>query len=169
MSWIRIHNRAINKVNVQLSNAGFVYHYENHVSNYTEFFVAGIGWDFMAVFDCDDTVIDPAKGNRNMGINIGLIVLGALGTLAGIVLTVATVGAAAEVAIAGVTLTVTTIKTIAGASAVIGGITAVAGITMTIDAEFSVPAQITGLYGIYDYEIYLDGEVTQVTDLQTKK
>jgi hypothetical protein len=168
MSWVRIHNRANVPVNVSLSNAGFVYHYQNTVTSYWEFWVAAIGWDFAAVFDCDATKIDPKKGNIVLGVNIGLAVLGTLVTVAGLIVTVLTVGAATPVVLAGVEITgaaLTAIKVITGVAAGITAMETIAGIVMVIDASTTVPAQITGLYGGYDYEIYIDGQFVQnVTD-----
>jgi hypothetical protein len=170
MSWIRIHNRANVAVNVQLSNAGFVYHYENNVKTYTEFFVAAIGWDFKAVRASDDTKIDPSSGNISLGFNVGLLVIGTLVTVAGIVLTVATMGGGTPIAVGGVELTgaaLTAIRVAAGVTAGATAFTTVGSIVMALGPGVLAPATITGLYGGNDYEIYIDGTFTQGLDTTT--
>jgi hypothetical protein len=172
MAWIRIHNRANYPVNVQLSNAGFIYFYENSVKTYTEFFVAGIGWDFDAVFDCDRTKIDPAKGNKSLGVNIGFAVLGVLGAAAGVALTIVTLGAAAPagaaLTVGGVTLSATALGAIGTAIGAAGVVTAAGGIGLAIAQGVTTPARVTGLYGANDYEIYIDGHFKEVDQIKAK-
>jgi len=103
-----------------------------------------------------------------LGVNIGLAVVGTLFTVAGLIVTILTVGAATPVVLAGVEITgaaLTAIKVMTGVAAGITAMETIAGIVMVIDASTTVPAQIRGLFGGYDYEIYIDGQFVQnVTD-----
>jgi hypothetical protein len=170
---ITITNRANVPIHVQLSNANFIYFHQNYVQPQAQAVfdnVAAIGWDFNAVFACKDTEIDPSKNNLSMGFNVGLLVVGAIATAAGIAATIVTAGAASPLVIGGVELTGVALAAVIAASAVGAGGAATAtigGFVVTLLPGVATPAGVTGLYGGYDYNIYIDGQFTQNVDTAT--
>jgi hypothetical protein len=173
MGRITIDNRANVPIHVQLSNANFIYFHQNYVQPQTRISfadVAAIGWDFNAVFACTDTEIDPSQNNKNMGINVGLLVIGAIATAAGIAVTIATAGAATPLVIGGVEVTGAALGAVIAASAVAAGgsgTATIGGFVVTLLPGTAKPAGVNGLYGGYDYNIYIDGTFTQAVNTAT--
>ncbi len=149
MARIRITNRTGFPIHVGLSNAGVVHHYQNYVNDYAEFDVASTGWDFTAVYATREAEF---TWHANVSKLLESILLTTAGTAIGIA------GLVAPIVSGG-----------GGGAVIAGGLLGAAGLGLNISdivkqaAETIFgPAQIKGIYGSREHNIFVDGAVKGV-------
>lgn len=156
MGWYRFHNRTGAPVNIRASNAGITYHWKNQVEKYDEFLVAGIGWDITVEYSIGHNDFSPSDNWKPISAIAGLVA-GTAVTVGGVALTIVTLGAAAPVAVAGVTISAGAITALGIASTAAGATLGAASIAIEAIEGITQPATERGFYGGNDFNFYIDG------------